>query len=91
MLSRVLRIYRNTVRPQYPINRNAPWRERHGQIIQCYRTGETLQAIAAKFHLSFQRVHQVIRHYRPEAKLWPASKLTSQVHPFTAPPISPCI
>ncbi len=64
MFSLVLRMYRNTIVPQFPINRNAPWRERNSQIIQCYEKGETLEAIAAKFHLSFQRVHQVIRQYR---------------------------
>ncbi len=64
MLSLVLRMYRGTLLPAYPINHNAPWRERNHQIVLCYESGETLQAIAAKFHLSFQRVHQVIRQYR---------------------------
>ncbi len=64
MLSLVLRTYRNLALPQYPINHNAPWRERNRQIIQCYEDRETLLSIAAKFHLSFQRVHQVIRQYR---------------------------
>ncbi len=64
MLALVIRMYRDTAVPQYPLNRNAPWRERNHQIILSYENGETLQAIAGKFHLSFQRVHQVIRQYR---------------------------
>ncbi len=64
MLFLVIRMYRDRTVPRYPINRNAPWRERNHQIILCYENGETLQAIAAKFHLSFQRVHQVIRQSR---------------------------
>ncbi len=64
MRSLVIRMYRDTAVPQYPLNRNAPWRERNHLIVLCYENGETLQAIAAKFHLSFQRVHQVISQYR---------------------------
>ncbi len=63
MLSLVLRMYRNMAAPESPINHNAPWRERNHQIVLCYQNGETLEAIAAKFGVSFQRVHQVIRHY----------------------------
>ncbi len=64
MLFLIVRMYRNMAIPEFPINHNAPWRERNHQIILCYENGETLQAIAAKFNLSFQRVHQVIRQYR---------------------------
>ena len=67
MLFLVVRMYRGTVVPQYPLNHNAPWHDRNHQIILCYKNGETLQAIAAKFHLSFQRVHQLIRRYRGQA------------------------
>ncbi len=63
MLFLVIRMYRNTTVPKHPINRNAPWRERNHQIVLCYELGETLEAIAAKFHLSFQRVHQIICLY----------------------------
>jgi hypothetical protein len=61
----VVRLYRDSARPDYPINRNAPLRHRN-QAIQAgsYAQGATLEVLAARFKLSVQRVHQIIAKQR---------------------------
>jgi Mor family transcriptional regulator len=60
----VSRLYRDTPRPDYPINRNAPLRQRNQAIHAGYAQGQTLEGLAARFDLSVQRVHQIIAHRR---------------------------
>ena len=55
----IIQLYRDTSEPEYPLNRKAPNRNR--EIVACHHNNETLESIAAKFHISLQRVHQIIQ------------------------------
>jgi len=57
----VIRLYRDTLIPVYPLNHNTPQHERNHQIVAYYKNNETLEFIAAKFHISLQRVHQIVK------------------------------
>ncbi len=58
----IIRLYHDTSVPECPVNRNSPFRSRNREIVACYWKNETLEAIATKFHISLQRIHQIIQH-----------------------------
>ncbi len=57
----VIRLYHHTSIPEHPVNRNSPNHSRNREIVACYQNNETLESIASKFHISLQRVHQIIQ------------------------------